>query len=514
MAALMGLPVADGMNMAARGGNKADGLFGLMVTQELARLAAPVLGEGKQEGQGAGNPMMALLMQAFMAGLAQGSGTAPGNGTEPTTGTETQSDPPEAVEAAAEAQAAVYEGAQPQAIEMAVMLLQLLFPDREQQAALKELAAAKEAGGSAPLKALAAALQNEVAANPPAIVPAGQEQEEFASLFQALADAGDGTAAGRAAKGMPRALEEIRQLFLELIDGGQPAGQPPSAEAAPEQDAVDGGGSNAAPPVDRGHGVGSSAAPPVNRGHDVGKPADIAGMLVSRLETLIKGIRAIQAASGQSLTPITAQARSQSTTEAVAVHAGQAAPDTEPVEQTQESAVIHTAMRAYHANGPVAVPAASAEHKAVAEAARPGAEAFENIVESIRSLTGAAHKEMEIQLKPEFLGKVTIRLTMDEGGLVARITAANPRVADSFQAQAGTLQASLTEQGLRDVRVVVAGTTVQDPSLQQQTDRRGHGQHQQQKRGRFAVEAPEQTGGRALLAYEALYSTGTVNYLA
>jgi flagellar hook-length control protein FliK len=146
---------------------------------------------------------------------------------------------------------------------------------------------------------------------------------------------------------------------------------------------------------------------------------------------------------------------------------------------------------------------------------KPGADAFDSIVQSIATLRESTGKEMEIQLKPEFLGRVVIRLTMDGEGLVARIAAANPRVQQALQGQAGELQATLAGQGLKDVRVVVTAPPTPETSLQQQADRRGQGQREQHRRGRGAaagVSDPLET--RALLAYEAAYSAGTINYLA
>ncbi len=187
---------------------------------------------------------------------------------------------------------------------------------------------------------------------------------------------------------------------------------------------------------------------------------------------------------------------------------GKAAADTDTV-------ALHAAMKAYHTTVPAAAGAsAPAQPEAVTAATRPGTEAFDAIVQSIRSLQNSSAGEMQIELKPEFLGKVTISLSMEEGGMVAKIAAANPRVQDSFLSQAQSLQSALADQGLKDVRVVVTSSSVQDLNLQQQADRRSQNQQQQQKRHRFITQGAAAPVAPALQAYEALYSTGTINYLA
>jgi flagellar hook-length control protein FliK len=123
---------------------------------------------------------------------------------------------------------------------------------------------------------------------------------------------------------------------------------------------------------------------------------------------------------------------------------------------------------------------------------------------------------MEISLKPDFLGKVVIKLSMDGGGsLIAKISASNPKVQDAMMNQAGALQSSLEAQGLKDVRIVVTSSAVADASLQQQADRRGQGDDSRNRRNAVVVDAADAADPSSpLSAYEQAYRTGSINYLA
>ena len=143
-------------------------------------------------------------------------------------------------------------------------------------------------------------------------------------------------------------------------------------------------------------------------------------------------------------------------------------------------------------------------------------EAFERMVDNITAMRKNGLSEMEIHLKPDFLGNVVIKLAMEGGSLVAKIVASNPQVQDAFQNQAQSLQNTLMSQGLKDVSVLVTHNAMAQSDLQQQTARQSRNSHEQQNRRNYdGIDIAEKlTATQAVLAYEEAWRTGTINYLA
>ena len=497
MAAAIAQPLADGRLFAANGGANTGGLFGELVVRELELLGGPEKGGEKKAA--AGDPLMMLLMAALLPGAALNPLT---NEQATESGMAEQQSNGNAIDETA----ATGNGMQ--------ALMKLFAPG--QTAVEKEPGKPVSAAESraAFTTELASALEKLLQGGGQSVEFTGEEARALQTLSQVFGGKLEQAGANRPAEiepagNAPAALEEIKRLFNEIIGRAEQelpaaqAGLAETADAGAEEPAMVTAAA-AMPtakepaPAKTGRPGRQDAAADIAAAPDV--PDEKLAQLLKKIETVLKN--ALPEADGEE----------KPRAEAAAGPSPDAAGAAEGKDGRQPGP-FHAALQAYHAReasgdgvrvGPGAAQAA----------ARPGAEAFESIVESITGMKGSAQKEMEIHLKPSFLGKVVIKLSMDEGGLVAKIAAANPRVQDAFAGQAGVLQSALSEQGLKDVRVVVTSSSVQDPNLQQQADRRGQEQRGQQKKSRIAVEAADTGGGQVMTAYEALRSAGTINYLA
>ena len=166
----------------------------------------------------------------------------------------------------------------------------------------------------------------------------------------------------------------------------------------------------------------------------------------------------------------------------------------------------------------VPTPATFAHNQAADAAQAPQrtlSEAFDTMVDTITTLRDSGKSEMEINLKPDFLGKVVIKLTMEEGNLVARISTSNPSVREAFQAQATQLTSALQQGGLKDVTVLVTHDMASGSALGQSTAGQQHNPREQRRRGWVMADTVEKTdAARAAAVYEQFLRNGTINYLA
>ena len=87
---------------------------------------------------------------------------------------------------------------------------------------------------------------------------------------------------------------------------------------------------------------------------------------------------------------------------------------------------------------------------------------FDVMVERMTSAQENGVKMLEIQLKPDFLGKVSIQLALSESGLHARIHAEDQNVRGALNGQIARLIESLSEKGIRVSAVEVAYPGVTD----------------------------------------------------
>ena len=78
-----------------------------------------------------------------------------------------------------------------------------------------------------------------------------------------------------------------------------------------------------------------------------------------------------------------------------------------------------------------------------------------NLVQTIEANTTEGATEFEVTLKPEHLGKLSIKLTQDSDGLKAQIKAADATVRSMLEAEMNTLQAQLKEKGVALTKIDV-----------------------------------------------------------
>jgi flagellar hook-length control protein FliK len=77
------------------------------------------------------------------------------------------------------------------------------------------------------------------------------------------------------------------------------------------------------------------------------------------------------------------------------------------------------------------------------------------LIEKANWLSGKQGGELQISLKPEFLGRVNLQASMVEHALVATLTVESSVVKTLLESQIGTLQQSLQDQGLPVSKIVV-----------------------------------------------------------
>lgn len=82
-----------------------------------------------------------------------------------------------------------------------------------------------------------------------------------------------------------------------------------------------------------------------------------------------------------------------------------------------------------------------------------------NLVQTIEANTTEGATEFEVTLKPEHLGKLSIKLTQDSDGLKAQIKAADATVRSMLEAEMNTLQAQLKEKGVALTKIDVTYET-------------------------------------------------------
>ena len=99
---------------------------------------------------------------------------------------------------------------------------------------------------------------------------------------------------------------------------------------------------------------------------------------------------------------------------------------------------------------------------------------YNTLIDSIYTASTSESKYMEIQLKPEFLGKVAIQLTLGDAGLEIKIKANDAGVKGLIADQLTQLTSSLNDKGVKVTNVDVVFANVADHSYD------GSAPHQQQ----------------------------------
>jgi flagellar hook-length control protein FliK len=103
-------------------------------------------------------------------------------------------------------------------------------------------------------------------------------------------------------------------------------------------------------------------------------------------------------------------------------------------------------------------PTGVAPPASAAPAAAAGIQLVKQIAEQIGLLGGQGKSDFQLQLNPASLGRLHVRLTMEDGAMTVRMTAQTPEARSAIESNLGQLRQSFQEQGIRvDRFVVVAG---------------------------------------------------------
>lgn len=92
----------------------------------------------------------------------------------------------------------------------------------------------------------------------------------------------------------------------------------------------------------------------------------------------------------------------------------------------------------------------------VAQSPRLTQEVFGQIVQKAKLLVTPDLSEVKIQLKPDFLGKLNLTVTSENGKVTAKFNAENYRVKEIIEANLNTLKDALAEQGLKVDQLLVS----------------------------------------------------------
>ncbi|MDR3311066.1 MAG: flagellar hook-length control protein FliK [Oscillospiraceae bacterium] len=115
--------------------------------------------------------------------------------------------------------------------------------------------------------------------------------------------------------------------------------------------------------------------------------------------------------------------------------------------------------------------AEAVESPAVVEAAN----LYEELVERVSLMSGEGESEMAIQLKPEFLGKVSLKLSSNPNGVQIKISAEEASVKNTLDRGITALVESLQSKGVRVTGVDVVYTGVADNMAMNSNTRSGSG---------------------------------------
>ena len=92
---------------------------------------------------------------------------------------------------------------------------------------------------------------------------------------------------------------------------------------------------------------------------------------------------------------------------------------------------------------------------------------FEHAIAQVTSTVQSGQQTMTIQLRPEFLGSMTLQLMMTEQGLTAKLGTSDPHVQTMMAEQLSQLQLQLQERGINVVHMEVIYNQMQDSRFQQ-----------------------------------------------
>jgi len=116
---------------------------------------------------------------------------------------------------------------------------------------------------------------------------------------------------------------------------------------------------------------------------------------------------------------------------------------------------------------------------------------FEQIVEKARIMAGNGHSEMELDLKPDHLGKIQLRISLENNLISARFIAESEQVKAILETNLADLKRQLQENGVNVQQLLVStGNESRDPALNQNAFS-DHQQNQSQSNGKWAMISDE-----------------------
>ncbi|MBD5559218.1 MAG: hypothetical protein HDQ87_02500 [Clostridia bacterium] len=121
------------------------------------------------------------------------------------------------------------------------------------------------------------------------------------------------------------------------------------------------------------------------------------------------------------------------------------------------------------------------------------------VVDQVRSAVSPDRTEFYIQLKPDFLGGLSIGLVAEEKGIVAKIMTSSQQVHAALQADMSQLQQVLRDRGINVVEMDVSYNQMADTTSKDNSDNRQQqfSQGQSRSHGRISEQTEE-----ALLTYD------------
>ncbi len=139
-------------------------------------------------------------------------------------------------------------------------------------------------------------------------------------------------------------------------------------------------------------------------------------------------------------------------------------------------------------------------------------EIFQQLVQKLQAIRGAGKHELQVQLKPDYLGKLTLKVEQSDGGITAKIMVENQAVKEVIQQHLPHLKQVLQQQG---IKVDQAAVFMQERHGQGSRFQFGGQQHfQQHEQGTYGpiLDRFEEEEKSELTLYPK--TNGLVDYLA
>lgn len=140
--------------------------------------------------------------------------------------------------------------------------------------------------------------------------------------------------------------------------------------------------------------------------------------------------------------------------------------------------IQHTAIQSSPSAFQGAVIQQTADTQTLSETAGTPGDIFTQLVEKAAAGIQEGKYRMSIQLRPEHLGKVNIKMVMDADGLVVKIHAHNDAVESAISGQLAQLEQTLRDRGVTVVRMEVGQQSLQDNARQSGNPQEGKRQRQ------------------------------------